>query len=289
MTSVPPSTTRSPSFFGKYKSNIVTAITMGGICAALIHRGRTLYDYEYYHVRSAISGGMFGVGALVVMGATATLAAGTLLWIPFSRRRFAMRTELKQCISDAAAADAAFETACLTEYDLLMMTSETAASTRPLAYLNPLTVDTPRGKLVITYVPSKTAFGYYSDRKDSLAYTHLETAARMFLVKNERPDLAALAYADRRVTTSDAATPEQTAPVPVPESSSGVFAMFRKYNRKPAAPAASSSTADCGVVDTHFIYLGTMHDYEEVCAPKSPSGEYTNIDYAEFKKKTKNE
>lgn len=165
--------------------------------------------------------------------------------------------------------------------------------------MNPFTVDTPRGKLVMTYVPGKTAFGYYSDRKDSLAYTHLETAARMFLVKNERPDLAALAYADRRVTATTAAsaaaettttttTTIATTAAPAPESASGgVFALFRKYNRKPAAPAAC---IESGVVDTHFVYLGTMHDYEEACAPKSPStGEYANIDYAEFKKKTKSE
>ena len=75
-------------------------------------------------------------------------------------------------------------------------------------------------------------------------------------------------------------------PVPVHESGSGVFALFRKYNRKPAPPTAS---AEC-VADTHFIYLGTMHDYDEACAPKSPpTSEYANIDYAEFKKKTKSE
>jgi hypothetical protein len=142
----------------------------------------------------------------------------------------------------------------------------------------------------MTYVPEKTAFGYYSDRKDSLTYTHLETAARMFLVKNERADLAALAYADRRIKSIsvDAPAPAPTpAPTPVHESGSGVFALFRKYNRKPAPPPSAS--AECAV-DTHFIYLGTMHDYDEVCAPKSPStSEYANIDYAEFKKKTKSE
>jgi hypothetical protein len=145
----------------------------------------------------------------------------------------------------------------------------------------------------MTYVPGKTAFGYYTDRKDSLAYTHLETAARMFLVKNDRPDLATLAYADRRVTTAaapaaDAIPAPAPAPAPAPESASGVFALFRKYNRKPAAPVASST--ESGAIDTHFVYLGTMHDYDEVCAPKSPStGDYANIDYAEFKKKTKSE
>jgi hypothetical protein len=50
---------------------------------------------------------------------------------------------------------------------------------------------------MITYVPARSAFGYYTDRKDAIPYTHLETAARMFLVKNARPDLARLAYMDR--------------------------------------------------------------------------------------------
>jgi hypothetical protein len=285
--------------FGKYK--LVSFISIGCcVCAAIVHRGNAIVmsspmfsPYEP-HIRAAFSG-IFDVGKLSIMISAATLFAGTVLWIPFSRFRTAVRAELKQRISDEAAADAAFETACLTEYDL-MMASGCSPRDASLKSVDPIAVDTPRGKLVMTYVPGKTAFGYYTDRKDSLAYTHLETAARMFLVKNERPDLAALAYADRRVAAAAAAVPSTPAahtspppPTPEPTASGGVFALFRKYNRKPAAPAASSST-ESGVVDTHFVYLGTMHDYEEACAPKSPStGEYANIDYAEFKKKTKSE
>ena len=291
-------------FFGrKYKYKLVTALSIAGMCAAVfIHCGtpRCVSLYEP-HIRAALSG-VFDVGRLAVMVSATTLFAGTMLCIPLSRQRAAMRTEFKQCISDQVAADAAFESVCLTEYDLMMASAtDTTAATATAttnAQLTPITVDTPRCKLVMSYVPGKTAFGYYSDRKDSLSYTHLETAARMFLVKNERPDLAALAYADRRIkstststsTSVDAPVPAPVpapAPVPVPESSSGVFALFRKYNRKPAA--ASLAESGTGVIDTHFIYLGTMHDYEEVCAPKSPSSEYANIDYAEFKKKTKSE
>ena len=292
-------------YFGRrYKYKLVTALSIAGMCAAaFIHCGTpqcvSLYEP---HIRAALSG-VFDVGRLAVMVSATTLFAGTMLCIPLSRQRVAMRAELKQCISDQVAADAAFESVCLTEYDLMMAsaTDTTAAAAAAAtatattnAHLTPITIDTPRCKLVMSYVPGKTAFGYYSDRKDSLSYTHLETAARMFLVKNERPDLAALAYADRRIKTTSNSTSTSTSvdehpvpvpvPVPVPESSSGVFALFRKYNRKPAAPAKCA-------VDTHFVYLGTMHDYEEACtAPKSPpTSEYANIDYAEFKKKTKSE
>lgn len=278
-----------PGQCSKYK--IFSVISMGCMCAALIHRGNAMLSsptFSLYepHIRAALSG-VFDVGKLTFMLSATTLVAGSMLWIPFSRFQTAMRKELKQRISDEAAADAAFETTCLTEYDLMMSSAHSAAS---LNSLNPLAVDTPRGNLVMTYVPGKTAFGYYTDRKDSLAYTHLETAARMFLVKNDRPDLAALAYADRRVTTAAAPAADAIpAPAPAPESASGVFALFRKYNRKPAAPVASST--ESGAIDTHFVYLGTMHDYEEACtAPKSPpTSEYANIDYAEFKKKTKSE
>jgi len=271
-------------YFSRYKYKLVTALSITGMCAALVHCGTpncvSLYEP---HIRAALSG-MFDVSRLAVMVSATTLFAGTLLCIPLSRQRSAMRAEIKQIISDQAAADAAFESVCLTEYDLMMASATSTATTD--SHLTPITVDTPRGKLVMTYVPEKTAFGYYSDRKDSLTYTHLETAARMFLVKNERADLAALAYADRRIKSISVDAPAP-APAPVHESGSGVFALFRKYNRKPATPPSAS--AECAV-DTHFVYLGTMHDYDEACAPKSPStSEYANIDYAEFKKKTKSE
>lgn len=284
---VEPSTSfYSSGKFGKYKYKLVTALSVASMCVALIHCGTpkclSLYEPQ---VRTAILG-VFDVGRLALMLSATTLFAGTMLCIPLTRQRAAMRAEFKQCISEQAAADAAFESVCLTEYDLMMASTATATDA-PLTALTPITVDTPRGKLVMSYVPGKTAFGYYSDRKDSLAYTHLETAARMFLVKNERPDLAALAYADRRIKSTSVDPPAPApAPAPVPESGSGVFALFRKYNRKPPAPAALTECA----ADTHFIYLGTMHDYDEACAPKSPpTSEYANIDYAEFKKKTKSE
>jgi hypothetical protein len=285
------SPTSSSTSFYKYK--LLTALSIASVCAAAFIRCGTPQCLSLYeaHIRATLSG-VFDVGRLAIMVSATTLFAGTMLCIPLSRQRAAMRSEFKQCISDQAAADAAFKSACIAEYDLMMASaSATAANTD--AQLTPIAVDTPRGKLVMSYVPGKTAFGYYSDRKDSLAYTHLETAARMFLVKNKRPDLAALAYADRRVksisvdpATAPAPAPPTPAPPPPPiESSSGVFALFRNYNRKPAAPVVST---ECAV--THFVYLGTMHDYDEACAPKSPSAsEYANIDYAEFKKKTKSD
>jgi hypothetical protein len=150
-------------------------------------------------------------------------------------------------------------------------------------------------------VPARSAFGYYTDRKDAIPYTHLETAARMFLVKNARPDLARLAYVDRRKSpppqpascdTAPAPATDGASPSPVQEvaessnssnssnSRGGIFAMFKSYNRKPSSSsgAAASDAKDkdgdgkpsepSKVSDTHFVYLGTMQDYKNT--RKSP-------------------
>jgi hypothetical protein len=121
----------------------------------------------------------------------------------------------------------------------------------------------------------------------------------MFLVKNARPDLAKLAYMDRRAGGRQAPTTQclnpliikegygeplvpwapVAAPVAAPvvdpvadtTTSGGIFAMFKSYNRKPGAAATPADTsADAGkatagnakATDTHFVYLGTLQDYK---------------------------
>ena len=192
------------------------------------------------------------------------------------------------------------------------------------ASLSAVPVTTPRCELVITYDPARSAFGYYTDRKDSIPYSHLETAARMFLVKNARPDLAKLAYADRRTAPVVAAPLVVAAsvvdPVAVADTttttSGGIFAMFKSYNRKPSATnnsttatgtsadAATATSADAAAAtDTHFVYLGTMQDYKGTRdkSKRSPTsrvsgsgssvgGEeapYVNVKYTEFKSRSK--
>ncbi len=201
--------------------------------------------------------------------------------------------------------------------------------------LSAIPVTTPRGELVITYVPARSAFGYYTDRKSSIPYTHLETAARMFLVKNARPDLARLAYVDRRKALAKAADKKavdkaadkdnaggdkdkKAESVADTTASGGLFAMFKSYNRKSDASRSSSSSSSSSyssssssassssssaepapAVDTHFVYLGTMHDYASTRAKNNSgsgsrssgsSGEessettYINIKYSDFKK-----
>jgi hypothetical protein len=144
----------------------------------------------------------------------------------------------------------------------------------------------------------------------------------MFLVKNVRPDLAKLAYMDRRapvVAAPVVAAPVVAAPVVATDTTTsggggggGIFAMFKSYNRKPSATTAttdstsSDSTASTATAtnkatatDTHFVYLGTMQDYKDTRdkGKRSPTstgsgsgGEeapYVNVKYAEFKSRSK--
>jgi hypothetical protein len=144
----------------------------------------------------------------------------------------------------------------------------------------------------------------------------------MFLVKNARPDLAKLAYVDRRPSTNHSAVPSTAVPssaVPsagVPDdivstpstSSGGIFAMFKSYNRKPSATnstaatssdsTASAATNKATATDTHFVYMGTMQDYKATrdkskrspTSRSSGSGEetpYVNVKYTEFKSRSK--
>ena len=158
----------------------------------------------------------------------------------------------------------------------------------------PTTLTTPRGDVVtMTYAKDRAAFGYYTDRKDNLTYTQLETVARSFLVRNSLPDLAREAYADRRIRATDPvvvveAVAAHQAPAPAAKSGSGggggIFAMFRKYNRKP-----EDAPKNAPLEYTRFVYLGTMRDYD---APVKVTWDadccdqpYENIDYADFKLK----
>jgi hypothetical protein len=119
--------------------------------------------------------------------------------------------------------------------------------------------------------------------------------ARSFLVHNSRPDLAREAYADRRIRASDpvaamttAAGDEVQAPAPAPAKSvggsGGIFAMFRKYNRKPEDPPKNEP-----LKYTRFVYMGTMRDYDSPVRVKWDidccDQPYENIDYADFKLK----
>jgi hypothetical protein len=145
----------------------------------------------------------------------------------------------------------------------------------------------------------------------------------MFLVKNARPDLAKLAYMDRRATSVVAgvdpvlAAHVLVAPVAVADTTTttttggGIFAMFKSYNRKPSATnstaatgnsadAATATSADAAAAtDTHFVYLGTMQDYKatrDKNKRRSPTSTgsgsceeapYVNVKYAEFKSRSK--
>lgn len=275
----------------------------------------------------AIIDKLVAVNSLIFMGATSTLLSVVLLSaLTLPRGRFGLS---RHCISGSSDSesgepvagsgsgsgsdsgcspptdDAKFDSLFYEEYDAMMMLAPSCEEST----LSAVPVKTPRCELVITYVPARSAFGYYTDRKDSIPYTHLETAARMFLVKNTRPDLAKLAYVDRRPTTTIPAPTPTTTPaitptsdVPAPTSDAptgGLFAMFKSYNRKPSsATAATNSTASVASSDTHFVYMGTMQDYNATRDKRSPvsrssgsgTGEdppYINVKYADFKSRSK--
>lgn len=289
---------------------------------------------------------LIDVNSLVFMGLTSTVISAVILSAfilpgsgsgPFqSLREFGRRRRIPASSAGSAGSESGsgsgsddtttFESLFYEEYDAMMMLPETGtgAGTEPASF-SAVPVTTPRCELVVTYVPARSAFGYYTDRKDSIPYSHLETAARMFLVKNARPDLAKLAYVDRRPT----AAPVVAAPVVAAtvvatatdttdtsgggtSSGGGIFAMFKSYNRKPGAAATPADTsADAGkatagnakATDTHFVYLGTLQDYKATRdkGNRSPTsngsgsgssvgGEdapYVNVKYAEFKSRSK--
>jgi hypothetical protein len=269
------------------------------------------------------------VGCVIVLGAAATAIAGTLLWIPYTRKRVADRIEQRA----AAVAEAAkFETLYWDEYDALLASTAATATTATA-----VTEYSPQGDAVtMVYLPDRIAFGYYTDRKNGISYPQLETVARKYLVDNAQRDTAKQAYADRRsktatatATTQDsdvvdlglepnntataAATPAAATPAAAAAAATsgtasstggGIFAMFRRYNRKPAsastAPNASADKAEEAPLEyTRFVYLGSMHDYEiknknkrsseSSSSSSSSASDSTSdcdaaIDYAEFKR-----
>jgi hypothetical protein len=276
---------------------------------------------------------IIAVNSLVLMGLTSTVISAVILsaFRPFGSLRCCRTTTSTTESADSGSGsgsesgsgsdDAAFDSLFYKEYDTMMLSSSSSSTEEPASF-SAVPVTTPRCELVITYVPARSAFGYYTDRKDSIPYSHLETAARMFLVKNARPDLAKLAYVDRRPSTNhSSAVPSSAVPssaVPsagVPDdivstpstSSGGIFAMFKSYNRKPAAAASSDSTTTSNsgaaataapATDTHFVYMGTMQDYKATrdkskrspTSRSSGSGEetpYVNVKYTEFKSRSK--
>jgi hypothetical protein len=283
-----------------------------------------LPQYSYYAwnvVTHAVINKLFALHSVVVMGLASTAVSGCLLFALVSPRTSGTHTSDDSSISESvepsepsAADDAKFESVFYEEYDTMMalnsgstanvsVSTSTTVSSGAIgseSSFSAVNVTTPRCELVITYVPAKGAFGYYTDRKDSLPYTHLETAARIFLVKNARPDLAKLAYVDRRRknpstvdavsdTVSTASTSTSTSasnPVliadPAPSeslASGGIFALFKSYNRKPVSEPSSSSSssssttdskASSDLTDTHFIYMGSMQDYKQLKRAAEP-------------------
>jgi len=248
---------------------------------------QTLYSSPAYTYASIVGrealDKLIAVNSLVFMGLTSTVISAVILsafrFGPFRSRQ--LTSSASACSpgsgsgsgsgSESDDSFAAFDSLFYKEYDAMMLAPDAGSgsgsgSGSELTSFSAVPVTTPRCELVITYVPARSAFGYYTDRKDSIPYTHLETAARMFLVKNARPDIAKLAYVDRRrryntdavivdtataatataatATAATAATASAATDVAAVTSSSGhggIFAMFKSYNRKPA-PSATTNT-----------------------------------------------
>lgn len=276
------------------------------------------YSYHAWNVVThAVINKLFALHSVVVMGLASTAVSGCLLFALVSPRTSGSTSETSSISdssepSDSSAADddAKFESVFYEEYDTMMAlnsgsTANASVSTSTVSggaigsesSFSAVNVTTPRCELVITYVPAKGAFGYYTDRKDSLPYTHLETAARIFLVKNARPDLAKLAYVDRRrktnpstvdavsetgstTSTSTSTSNPVLSAAPAPSespTSGGIFALFKSYNRKPVLePSSSSSSSSTDsktsseLTDTHFIYMGSMQDYKQLKRAAEP-------------------
>jgi hypothetical protein len=231
------------------------------------------------------------VGCVVAMGTAATLIAGAVLWNSQSRNitnnlrdRILKREYARKQKHDALRADIEFDALLWPEYDAMLLSAPAGAMAAGASgAAAPITLTTPRGDVVtMTYANDRAAFGYYTDRKDNVTYTQLETMARSFLVRNSRPDLAREAYADRRIRETD---PVVVVAAPAAAKSGdgggGIFAMFRKYNRKP-----ENLPKNAPLEYTRFVYLGTMRDYDAPMRDADCCDQpYENIDYADFKLK----
>jgi hypothetical protein len=257
---------------------------------------------------------VFAVGCALLL---ASAVAGTILSIPYTRRIMSDSAVRREKRLQRHTDDAEFDDMFWDEYDSMMKTAGGAGG--GAENLVPVSVSTPRGDVVMTYVPSRGAFGYYTDRRGSIAYTHLETVARKFLLHHARPDIAKRVYADRRlkkggvglvgpggvgeccegedailVPAPPAPVVPVVAPDPVVPAVQGIFARLRSYNRKPAAASAaggdpdadgSSSTAMMAqpLEYTRFVWMGTLHDLAEASKPPADY-ERVDYDYAEFKR-----
>lgn len=257
---------------------------------------------------------VFAVGCALLV---ASAVAGTILWIPYTRRIMSDGAVRREKRMHRQTDDAAFDAMFWDEYDAMMVPGTGPAGSAGAEDLVPVSVSTPRGDVAMAYVPSRGAFGYYTDRRGSITYAHLETVARKFLLHHARPDLAKLAYADRRLKMGEmggergrdccdgdeailvpavpAVPVEPIAPVPAVQ---GIFARLRSYNRKPSASSvASASASDSGSASasavteppldyTRFVWLGTLHDLMELSEASKPSTDYERVDYdyAEFKR-----
>jgi hypothetical protein len=248
------------------------------------------------------------VGCVVAVGAVITVIAGTILFIPINRKKIADRAaRAEQRVAEAAK----FETLYWDEYDAMMVLKTPIRA----ATANPVTERSPQGDAVtMVYLPDRVAFGYYTNRKNGTSYPQLETVARKYLVDNAQRDVAKCAYADRRQSNTaamhdndivDLGNPGNTGNTgnpgdlgvvesksatdsSAPTTSGGIFAMFRRYNRKPAAASGSSGSTGAPLEYTRFVYLGSMHDYDYTASSSSASdstaSDYDAIDYAEFKR-----
>jgi hypothetical protein len=256
-------------------------------------------------------------GCIVVLGAAATIFAGTVLWIPHIRKRSAERAAAAAAMSADAAAAVKFETLYWDEYDRLLATAAPAtATTATTATTAAVTERSPQGDVItMVYLSDRDAFGYYTDRKNGITYSQLETVARKYLVDHSQREIAVRAYADRRSKTagksptttsagaddgdndsdvidlggggsSSAKSATATDAAVKTETSGGIFAMFRRYNRKPAAVTVpASGSGEAPLEYTRFVYLGPMHEFNaNTNAVESASTDCDAIDYAEFKR-----
>ena len=258
---------------------------------------------------------VFAVGCAILV---ASAVAGTILWIPYTRRRMSDGALRREKRIQKQTEDAEFDAMFWDEYDAMMTGATATATATATDKLTPVSVSTPRGDVAMVYIPSRSAFGYYTDRRSSVTYTHLETVARKFLLHHALPDLAKLAYADRRLKglgglgglggqsgdcceSEDAIlvsvhTPDPD-PVVVPSPIvpvvpvQGIFARLRSYNRKPgsdaAAAAAASTAGDTGdssaasraALPLEYTRFVWLGTLHDLSEASKPPADYERVDY----------
>ena len=181
---------------------------------------------------------------------------------------------------------------------------------------NYITVDTPKGTVIMCYDVDNESFNYWSNNKDNISYSILDVVARQYSVLkgykrifiniDEELDIVKdkiQKEIEDRVTSD--VTVDNTSTIHTDSqlncSKKSVFAQFKNYNNT-GRPGESSKVSKTSVINNtsvinktsssafvpnkanKFKYKGNIADWNTLTIPTPQTHSYQNIGFAEFKK-----